>query len=141
MVSASVTAAFSTGVLDHTVAVSRVSQSAPAANRESRRYGAANLPRSQARAGPSPNEVPPRAASNARVSACLLSVCSWVPSNTVIPKQPPVIWVSPIASVVARLTPVSASSESRTTVGPVPVWVMVRSAATPVAKSGNDHAS
>ncbi|CNK20531.1 Uncharacterised protein [Mycobacterium tuberculosis] len=51
------------------------------------------------------------------------------------------IWLSPIASVVARLTPVSASSESRTTVGPVPIWVTARKAAAPVAKSGNDHAS
>ena len=51
------------------------------------------------------------------------------------------IWVSPMDSVVARLTPVSASSDSRITVGPVPVWVTARNAAAPVAKSGNDHAS
>ena len=44
-------------------------------------------------------------------------------------------------SVVARLTPVSASSDSRITVGPVPVWTTARSASAPVAKSGNDHAS
>ena len=44
-------------------------------------------------------------------------------------------------SVVARLTPVSASSESRITVGPVPVCTTARNASAPVAKSGNDHAS
>jgi hypothetical protein len=48
---------------------------------------------------------------------------------------------SPMLSVVARLTPVSASSESRITVGPVPVCTTARSASVPVAKSGNDHAS
>ena len=140
-VSASVTAALSAGTLDQSVAVSSVSHSAPADSSESRRYGAPNRPRSQARAGPSPSDVPPRAASSALVSACRLSTCSLVPSNTVMPRQPPVIWFSPIASVVARLTPVSASSESRMTVGPVAFWVTARRAAAPVAKSGNDHAS
>ena len=43
--------------------------------------------------------------------------------------------------VVARFTPVSTSSDNLMTVGPVPVWVTARSAAVPVAKSGNDHAS
>ena len=68
----------------------------------------------------------PWADSSARVSACLLSTCSSDPSNTVIARQPPVTLFSPMLSVVARLTPVSASSESRSTVGPVPVWATAR---------------
>src|SRR5574337_1910495 len=42
VVSASVTAALTVGMLDQLVAVSRVSHSAPAASNESRRYGAEN---------------------------------------------------------------------------------------------------
>ena len=82
VVSASVTAALSAEMLDQSVAVSSVSQSAPAASSESRRYGAANRPCSHAWAGPSPSDVPPWASSSARVSACLLSACSLVPSNS-----------------------------------------------------------
>ena len=62
-----------------------------AASSESRRYGAPNRPCSQARAGASPSDVPPWAAISARVSACLLSACASVPSNTVIARQPPVM--------------------------------------------------
>ena len=91
VVSASVTAAFSAAMLDQFVAVSRVSHSAPAASSASRRYGAPNRPCSHARAGASPSDVPPWATSTARVSACRLSVCAAVPSNTVIARQPPAI--------------------------------------------------
>ena len=42
---------------------------------------------------------------------------------------------------VARLTIVSVSSDSRITVGPVPCCSTARSAAAPVAKSGNRNAS
>src|SRR5258705_5540978 len=61
VVSASVTAALSAGTPAQLVAVSRVSHSAPALNSESRRYGAPYRPCSQARAGASPSDVPPRA--------------------------------------------------------------------------------
>ena len=92
-------------------------------------------------AGASPSDVPPCAASSAlRLGVPALGVLLGA-LETRSPRQPPLIWFSPIASVVARLTPVSASSESRITVGPVPVWATARSAAAPVAKSGNDHAS
>ena len=128
-------------MLDQFVAVSSVSHRAPADSSESRRYGAPNRPCSQARAGASPSDVPPWASITARVSACRLSVCASVPSNTVMARQPPVMVCSPMLSVVARLTPVSASSDSRMTVGPVPVCVTARRASVPVAKSGNDHAS
>ena len=64
-----------------------------------------------------------------------------VPSNTVMARQPPVMLDPPMLSVVARFTPVSASSDSRMTVTPVPICVTARKAAAPVAKSGNDHAS
>ena len=128
-------------MLDQLVAVSRVSHNAPADSSESRRYGALKRPCSHARAGASPSDVPPWAVITALVSACLLSTCASVPSNTVIARQPPVTVSSPMLSAVARLTPVSASSESRMTVGPVPVWVTARRASAPVAKSGNDQAS
>ncbi len=69
VVACSVTAAFSTGVLDHTGGL-EVSQT-PAA-RESHRYGAGE-PAFQARRS-SLNEVPPRAASNARLGVPALGV-------------------------------------------------------------------
>ena len=64
-----------------------------------------------------------------------------VPSNTVIARQPPVTVCSPMLCVVARLMPVSTSSDNRSTVGPVPVCTTARNAAAPVVKSGKDHAS
>src|SRR6201991_2665029 len=75
VVNASVTADFTAGTFDQLVAVSRVSHNAPADSSESRRYGALKRPCSQACAGASPSDVPPLAASSARVSACLLSAC------------------------------------------------------------------
>jgi len=140
-VSASVTAVLSAGMFDHVVAVSSVSHSAPADSSASRRYGAPNRPCSHTLAGSSPSEVPPCCSRRARVSACRLSACAAVPSNTVTARQPPVMVCSLMASVVARLTPVSASSDSRITVGPLPVCVTARKAIAPVPKSGNDHAS
>ena len=40
-----------------------------------------------------------------------------------------------------EIVKIDESSDSRITVGPVPVWVTARRAAAPVAKSGNDQAS
>ena len=73
---------------------SRTALRRPAARRAgtARRTGRAPTPAP----GASPSDVPPWATSTARVSACRLSVCSAVPSNTVIARQPPVICCSPI---------------------------------------------
>ena len=69
------------------------------------------------------------------------AVCSAVPSKTVMHRQPGGAADSPALSPEERLIEDSISSDSRMTVGPVPVWTTARSAAAPVAKSGKVKAS
>ena len=132
---ASPTAFFNRGTFDQSVAVSRVSHNAPASSSESRSTGALNRPCSQCRAGSSPTLRAPIDSSRSRVSLWRDAVCSGVPSYMVMHMQPGGDFVSPALSPDDRFTEDSISSDSRITVGPVPVCVTARRAATPVGKS------
>ncbi len=118
-------AAFSTGCWTTPWPVSR-SQGQQGVTRS-----AANLPRWRP-AGPSPNEVPPRAASNTARLA-LLSVCS-VPSNTVIPK-PAADFGFPDHLGGGEVDAGFDLVREPVAVRPGAGWVMVQ--LRPVAKSGN----
>ena len=123
MSGASVTAAFRTGRLDHDVAVSRVSQIAPAFSSESRRWARRN--------GPAPRfgrRLTERCSAMGRQRACVShagSRCGVGALETVMARQPPVTLCSPMLWAVARFT----RSRLRRTVAAR--WVRCRSAPPP----------